>query len=441
MLITLCRAISVLVQCCGEVVMVCILMSPLTRGRTTFTGICAARLPRLLERLGGAFPKAGQILSTRSDLLPEGICQGLARLQDDTFPMPFKRVVTALERGGVNGRVRQCELQPRASATIAQVHRAVRKDDGRAVALKILRPGTRSKLTADVHIANVVGAVFALLPQARSVPVREAIAEAADVLLGQTDFRREAKNLERLGRLFAGVPSVRVPALHRDLSGPDILAMDFVDGLRKVDDPTMPEGVAKSALTAGVRALFRMIFNEGFLHCDLHPGNMLVDSEGRLVLLDAGFVAEMGDASRRSFAEFFLSIAVRDGRSAAKIVRQTARRLPKNLDVEAFDNEIADLIDRVGGLRAREFQVAGFVMELFAIQRRHRIYGTSQFTLAIMSLLVFEGVAKQRYPDLDFQAESVPYVMAAMAPLVPLRRAATTPPLMASFSSPSSDPA
>lgn len=417
MLTTLVRTASVLCRCAFEVLAVCYLAStsrPGTR-RSSLTVICSTRIPRLLEQLGGAFPKAGQILSTRSDLLPVSICEGLARLQDDTLPMSRRQVALALGASGIVDRISGFVLEPTASATIAQVHRAVRKDDGRVVALKILRSDTRRMLETDCKVAGLAGHILTLIPQLRGVPIRAAIAEAAEVLVRQTDLRREAANLERLGKMFAGVADVRIPALHHDLSGPEILAMDFIEGLQKLDDRAVPQLIAQSALIVGVRALFRMIFEEGFIHCDLHPGNMLVDDHKRLVILDAGFVAEMDEVSRRSFAEFFLSIAVRDGPAAARIVRQTANMLPANLDVAAFDDEISGLINRAGGLRAREFQVAGFVMELFAIQRRHRIHGTSRFTLAILSLLVFEGVAKQRHPDLDFQGESVPYVKAALA--------------------------
>jgi len=104
-----------------------------------------------------------------------------------------------------------------------------------------------------------------------------------------------------------------------------------------------------------------------------------------------------------------------DGRGAARIVRETATRVPPDFDANAFDDDICYLIERVGGMVAREFQVVGFVSELFALQRKHGIYGTSRFTLAILSLLVLEGVAKQRFPDLDFQKEVVPFVMAALA--------------------------
>ncbi|OPF19754.1 hypothetical protein B1L04_02930 [Microcystis aeruginosa KW] len=372
-------------------------------------------LPIVCERLGGAFPKVGQILATRTDLLPLDVCEALSLLQDQVkalSPITTKRI---LGKDKLCQNIKDIDFAPIASATIAQVHNCIRIDDGREVALKVMRPGVQRKLESDCQIIQFFGRFIASLPAMQSIPVKDALKEASDILIGQTDFAREASNLKRLHSLFANSNDVVVPLLHEELCTPEILVMEFIPGLRKLSDPALPEHVARKALTVGVRALYTMIFKEGFIHCDMHPGNVLVAPDGRLVILDAGFMVQLDDSTRRSFAKFFLSIAFRNGSTAARIVRETAQYLPPNLDVKAFDDDITNLIERVGGLQARDFQVVGFVGELFAIQHKHGIYGTNQFTLTILSLLVFEGVAKQRFPDLNFQQESVPFVMAALA--------------------------
>jgi ubiquinone biosynthesis protein len=206
-----------------------------------------------------------------------------------------------------------------------------------------------------------------------------------------------------------------VPALHPDLCSESVLCMDYVSGMKKLTDKKLSDKEAKEAITVGLRALYKMIFVDGLVHCDLHPGNIMVAPNDRVVILDAGFMVELDDATRRSFAEFFWAIAFADGSTVARIVRETATRLPDGLNVAEFDRDISELIKRVGGLRARDFQVGSFVGELFAIQHKHGIYGTSRFTLIILSLLVYEGVAKDRFPDLDFQKEAVPFVLAALA--------------------------
>jgi len=383
--------------------------------RLTLRVYFTKELPLICERLGGAFPKVGQILATRADLLPLDICEALSCLQDQVKALSPNITKRILDKDRLSQNIQDVDFTPIASATIAQVHRGIRCDDNREIALKVLRPTVHRTLKSDCQIIQFFGQFIARLPAMQSIPVKEALKEASDILIGQTDFAREASNLKRLHALFANSNNVIVPILHEDLCTSEILVMDFIPDLRKLSDPALPEQVARQALTTGVRALYSMIFKEGFIHCDMHPGNVLVALDGRLVILDAGFMTQLDDSTRRSFAKFFLSIAFRDGSTAARIVRETAQCLPPNLNIKAFDDDITSLIKRVGGLRARDFQVAGFVGELFAIQHKHCIYGTNQFTLTILSLLVFEGVAKQRFPDLNFQQEAVPFVMAALA--------------------------
>lgn len=385
-----------------------------SRGQTA-DPLLAQSLVAACERCGGAFPKVGQILSTRADLLPPALCVGLTALQDDMTPVSESEIKRALEDNHLTSSFLFFDTKAIASATIAQVHRAVRVDDEREVAVKIMRPGVRRKLEEDCGISLFLGKYLARLPKLRSVPLIEAIADTNQMLLAQTDFVREAANLRRLANLFRDSESVIVPALHPDLCSEGILCMDYISGMKKLSDKQLSDRQAKEAITVGLQALYQMIFIDGLVHCDLHPGNIMVAPDDRVVILDAGFMVELDETTRRSFAEFFLAIAYIDGATVARIVRETATRLPDGLNVAEFDRDISKLIRRIGGLRARDFQVGSFVGELFAIQHQHGIYGTSRFTHIILSLLVYEGVAKERFPDLDFQKEAVPFVMAALA--------------------------
>ncbi len=158
-----------------------------------------------------------------------------------------------------------------------------------------------------------------------------------------------------------------------------------------------------------------MIFNAGLIHCDLHASNILCNQNGRVALLDFGFVAEMTSQAKQSFSEFFLAIAFRDGKTAARIVQETALRIGREFSELEFESDMQALVDKTGGRKAADFQVAGFVFELFQVQRRHGIYGSPHFTLPILSLLTYEGLIKDIYPDIDFQQEAVPFVIAALA--------------------------
>jgi len=190
--------------------------------------------------------------------------------------------------------------------------------------------------------------------------------------------------------------------------------MEYVPGLVRITDPALDEETHRSAVIAGLRGLYRMLFIEGLVHCDLHPGNILVGRDGMVVIVDFGFSARMRPFERAAFARLFLSIALGDGVTAARIVRETALRMPDNLSSASFEREIVQLIKAVAGQRAAEFLVSSFVSSLFKIQRKHNIYGSPGFTMAIFSLTVYEGVIRHRCADLDFQREAVPILLAAI---------------------------
>jgi ubiquinone biosynthesis protein len=176
---------------------------------------------------------------------------------------------------------------------------------------------------------------------------------------------------------------------------------------------------ARAALAAAVRALYRMIFVEGCIHCDLHRGNLGLIPGGRAAIVDFGFVAEIGDQARKNFARFFFAMATNDGATCARITRNTALSVPPELDYAAFRAEVVALVDGVARAPAREFRVAGFVGRLFEVQRRHGLRGTNAFVMPILALLVLEGIVNEVDPGFDFQAEALPYVLhAAVRPTV-----------------------
>jgi len=373
---------------------------------TTFPALVA----QTADRCGGALAKVIQLLSTRRDILPESFCLQFGRLQDRAAPMTRSQLRRALE----DYPFKSCfsiDSEPVASATIAQVHRAIRQSDGREFALKLMRGRARKTLERDCAIIESMARCVAKFSCFRGVPLSDGVAEANNLLVAQADFASEARNLEKLRSMFADWNDIWVPSVEIDYCTTTVLCMEYIPFLRRLDDRSIDAQRAKNALTIGVRALYKMIFRDGFIHCDMHPGNIQLAGDGRVALLDAGFMAQLSETTQDAFGRFFLSIAFGDGTTAASIVRETARRLPPDLDIKEFEREICFLVERVAGMQAHEFQVASFVADLFRIQRKHRIQGTAQFTSAILSLLVYEGAAKEWCPDLDFQQEAVPYVV------------------------------
>jgi ubiquinone biosynthesis protein len=382
-------------------------------GRSGAGGAAGRTLAELFTALGPAYVKLGQLLATRRDLLAADAAAPLSALHDRLPPGPFGVVAGLFRRElGVEPADVFARLDPvpLASGSIATVY-AGRLRDGREVAVKVRRPDVSRRIRRDLRLLRRGAAYLGRLPRLRAVPVARAMEELCAVLERQLDFGREAAAARRLRAALAAEPDVVVPAVVGELCAPSILTLERVDGF--APRAALAPGDAREGLRAAVRALYRMIFVEGCIHCDLHPGNLALLPGGRAAIVDFGFVAEIGAQARQNFARFFFAMATNDGATCARITRNTALAVPPGLDYAAFRAEIVALVDAVSRTPAAEFRVAEFVARLFEVQRRHGLRGTDAFVMPILSLLVLEGMVGQVDPGLDFQAEALPYVLHA----------------------------
>ncbi|MCW5693785.1 MAG: AarF/ABC1/UbiB kinase family protein [Pseudolabrys sp.] len=388
------------------------------RGRERRHAIMGQSLARLLSRLGPTYVKVGQILATRADLLPVAVIDQLRGLQDAASPVDL----AAMTRGrdaelGIDLRraLAAIEDTPFASGSVACVYRG-RTQDGRAIAVKIRRRGVGDVIAQDVACIRAAMRFAATWRLFRDAPVEAVGAEVCAALEQQLDFDRERAMAERLAQGFAGEPAVVLPQPLPELCGPAVLTMTLIDAFTR-EQPSGTDDARRyaEAARAGLRALYRMIFVEGAIHCDLHDGNIRLMDDGRAAIVDFGLVVPMAPEDRLKFAEFFYAVAVNDGRHAADITLDTAMTVSADLDRAAFEAEIVDLVGSLG--RTPEtFSVSDFVVRLFDIQRRHRVRGTPKFIAAILSLFVFEGIVRQWLPQLDFQREAQRFIFMGAFP-------------------------
>lgn len=375
-------------------------------------------LARVFETLGGGCLKLGQILSTRTDILSDDYTLPLQRLQDSVAPFSAEEAQSVVERSlhaHLEDLFSEFDPRPIGSATIAQVHRAVLRDSGIAVAVKIRRTGIDRMIRTDSRIFLLLARLLSVVPRFRRIPLVEAIEQIKRAVEAQTNFEVEADHHRRIFALFeSGVP-VRVPRLLDYYCTNEVLVMEYFPNVVRITAPELDEAVHRRAVTAGLQALYKMLFIAGLVHCDLHPGNVLVDRDGTVLVLDFGFMTVMPSADRAAFANFFLCIAFNDRSAAARIVLEAAVRVPADLDRAAFQRDIGDLLDAFSGRTAGQFLIAAFVNSLFTVQRRHGIYGSPSFTMAILSLIVYEGIIRYRCADLDFQREAIPTLLVSLS--------------------------
>lgn len=378
-------------------------------------------LVRLCTRLGATFIKIGQIASTRADLLPGPLVDELVALQDRVPAFPFEQVRRTIESDlgrPLEDVFADFETVPIAAASVAQVHRAVLRSNGSRVAVKVRRPDILEKIRLDRSILLAVGgALERVVPTLRLVDVQGALRTFCDAVGQQAHLRNEADHNRRFTANFAGDPDVGFPVLHPEACSDAVLTMDFVDGVR--ENELAEAGVDVRALVAtGMRCVCRMIFLHGFVHADLHPGNLRFQPPGRLVLLDLGLVGEISEADRITTARTIHALATGDGVTVARMFHDNAAHA-NVADYGAYEAEIVAFVDAVRARGLANLEVTKEIGRIFDILRRHRIQARSHMTMANLAMMTAEGLGKRLAPELSLTDESIPYLVEALASAPP----------------------
>ncbi len=370
----------------------------------------------LFRDLGATFIKVGQIMSTRPDLLPPYIIQALQRLQDDVGPFAFSYVRQTIESDlgqPLETLFAEFSIRPIASASVAQVHRA-RLQNGDLVAVKVRRPDIEELCTFDLSVMRLYAGCLELFPSLKLLAPVDSVNQFGRAIALQLDFSIEAGNNRRFRQNFAAEAEVIVPRLYEDLCSRRVLVMEFVEGVKILD--FQRSGLDPRRLgQLGFRIMLKMVFADGFVHADLHPGNILVTPAGKVALLDLGLVADLDDSHRMAFARYFAAWAQGDGQTMADIMVRHSPS-PTIGDLPGFRSAVQGFVDRYHGKRLGEVEVARVVFEMMQILRRYRVRVNATFTMVNIAIAVTEGIGKQLDPSLDLMNEAMPFFLGMQFP-------------------------
>jgi ubiquinone biosynthesis protein len=376
------------------------------------------RLRRALETLGPIFVKFGQVLSTRRDLVPLDIADELAKLQDRVPPFDPKLAVAEVERS-LGKPIREAfasfEERPVASASVAQVHLA-RLHDGAEVAVKVLRPGVERAIARDVALLDTAaGLMERFWADGRRLRPREVVAEFARHLEDELDLMREAANASQLGRNFAGSPLLLVPAVHWEWCAQRVMVMERMHGTPISQVGVLREkGIDIPALAkAGVEIFFTQAFRHGFFHADMHPGNILVATEGetrgRYIALDFGIMGTLTEVDKNYLAQNFLAFFNRDYRRVAQ-AHLDAGWVPAGTRIDEFEAAIRAVCEPIFAKPLKEIYFGRLLLRLFQTSRRFNVEVQPQLVMLQKTLLNIEGLGRELDPDLDLWQTAKPFL-------------------------------
>ena len=374
------------------------------------------RLRLALEELGPVFVKLGQALSTRPDILPADIAIELSKLQDQVPPFPGIEAAREVERA-LGKKIPELfaafDLNPLASASVAQVHAAKLKD-GIEVIVKVLRPGVEEMIRRDVDLMHML-AEYAerWVPEARRLRPREVVREYEGVIFDELDLMREGANASQLRRNWLGSELIYHPMVFWDVTKPTVLVLERVHGINIDEiDKLRALGVDFQVLSErGVEIFFKQVFRDNFFHGDMHPGNILVDAtdpkKPRYNAVDFGIVGSLTASDQRYLAENFFAFFNRDYRRVAELHVQSGW-VPPGTRLEEFEASIRTVSEPIFGKPIKDISFGFFLMRLFQIARRFNMEVQPQLVLLQKTLFQVEGLGRQLYPELDLWKSAKP---------------------------------
>ncbi len=372
------------------------------------------RLREALEELGPVFVKFGQAVSTRPDLIPADIAVELTRLQDDVLPFPGDQAREVIERAldaPLSKHFASFDIQPLASASVAQVHGATLQD-GTEVVVKVLRPGIEKVIERDLQLLYQLARLADRhWPNARRLRPLEVVDDYDKTIHDELDMMREGANASQLRSNFLDSDMIYVPQIYWDHSCREVLVMERVEGIPIRDiDAIRAAGIDLRKLAHnGVEIFFTQAFRDGFFHADMHPGNIFVSPQGQYRAVDFGIMGTLAEADKRYLAENLLAFFNRDYRAVA-MAHLRAGWVPATTRPEEFEAAVRTVCEPIFARPISEISFGHLVIRLFQVARRFDMPVQPQLVLLQKTLLNIEGLGRQLYPELDLWETAKPFL-------------------------------
>ncbi len=370
------------------------------------------QLRKRLEILGPTYVKLGQILSLRQDILPDSVTTELRNLLADLPPVPYDSIRQVVEQElgrPIDEIFAEIDPWPLGSASIAQSHWA-RLAEGDQVILKVVKPGIRELLYRDATLLRSTARILQLIIP-RYQP-RRVIDEFCDYTLREVEMKLEAQNAETFATNFADMSDIVFPRIYHQYSADNVLCMEYLDGVRPDHESVrqLPYAERERLIGLGAESIIRMLYQDGFFHADLHPGNLLVLGESKIGFLDLGMVGHFDPELRHNMLELFYAMVMEDFEGAARHLAAVSQTDPRS-DVAGFRNAVKEIARKWRRhARFEEFSLALLILECIQLGARYHLYFPVELVLMVKGLVTYEGVGYMLDPDFDVAVISQRYV-------------------------------
>ena len=376
----------------------------------------------LCEELGPTFVKFGQILSNRPDLLPAELIVEFEKLQDNVPPFSGKEAREVVEtelKKSVEVLFASFQPEPFASASMAQVHKAL-LNTGEKVAIKIQRPNIHEVIIEDIRVMYSLAAIIEKrIPSIRAFDPQGLVRHFEESIIKELDFVHESINLQRFHNNLEQDKEdfgTRCPMVFQELTTGKVLTMEFVNGTKVSDyDKLAKLGIDRKVLADKLaKSYIKQVFEYGFFHADLHPGNILVLPNGEFCFLDFGLMGSIMPRDIEMFGRMFTAVKDKDVRLIIKALQQMSGAYAIK-DMRKLEYEINEFVNNYSASNLHQNEMSHVLLELRDIIIEHGLNVPSHFFLLARSMVTVEGVIKNLDPELDMMEVAKPFMRRIIA--------------------------
>ncbi|MFT5304953.1 MAG: ubiquinone biosynthesis protein, partial [Chitinophagales bacterium] len=373
------------------------------------------RIRMAAEEAGPSAIKIAQIMSNRSDILPEEFITELKKLQSEVKIFPFstaKRILDEELPLPYEEIFEEFDETPIGSASIGQVYKAKLRT-GEEVVVKLRRPGVGKLLVQDLEIAK------AILPHAKNMieqngltyeAAEDSLLELEKSTVKELDYKNEARNIENFRKFYKKRKDFHVPRAYREYSTEKLLIIEYAGGCKITDQKQLKEwGIdPRKVAERGMDIYLTQIFEFGYFHADPHPGNIIIQEDGRICLIDFGMVGKLMQRDKMSFAQVFVSMSQGDSKKMAL----NLKKLCISHDIEnvrMLEYDLQEIIEEYTTLDVAESKIEDLILSLQGVMRDYNMRVPGSITLIFRALGLLEGIGKQIHPEFNVNQFVQPY--------------------------------
>lgn len=371
------------------------------------------RIRHMLVDLGPTYIKFGQIMSLRPDLIPRPLILELRKLQDEVAPVKYQEIQEVVEKSlqrSLSEIFSFFDDEPLAAASLAQVHRAVLRENNEVVAVKVQRPRIRQIIEPDLYILKLIaGQLHGRMEWSKIYDLPKLAEEVRKTLLRELDFTREARHMKICRNNFSEVEEVYIPRLYEPYCSEHVLTMELVEGIKMKDLGDDDELDRELLARRGLRLTVKQVLEDGFFHADPHPGNVMILKDNVFCLMDWGMVGRLTRRTRYELIDLINGVVDKDSERIEEILLDLARADGSRPE-RSMEREILDILDIYHSLPIQNLNLGQLLLDITTMLRENNLRVPADLAVMIKALITAEGTARELYPELNVVEEAKPFV-------------------------------